>query len=293
MDNLDPKIVAALIAAIVSVITLILTLTTKNFLERKLHIRKLEADHEYEQRKSIKAVLSKHKVHLLNSCESLNHRMWNFANNHSKEWLKVDNNYDSKQYYITSFTYRIIVVYYWIYKIEKELIFLDSTISTKTDLDFIKYLKLFQRTLTDIKLFDGLYEEEEYETYPKDHFYANELGAFVNYVQEDDELISFEKFKIKVNESHEPILKLLNFLDGLSPNENRPRWERLHSLNLVLILFLNSFGYDFQKTSEQQIIKTLEFPRKSKVRSNFLRLLNNDKLEKQKEVKRLIKELKK
>jgi len=291
MDNLDPKIVAALIAAVVSVITFIITLTTKNFLERKLHIRKLEADHEYEQRKSIKAVLSKYKVHLLNSCESLNHRMWNFANNHSKEWLKVDHDYDSNKYYIISFSYRIIVVYYWINKIEKELIFLDSTISTKTDLDFIKYLKLFQRTLTDIKLFEGLYSSEEYATYPKDHFYANELEAFVNYVQEDGELINFEKFKIKVDKSPDPILKILNFLDGLSPNESRPRWERIHSLNLVLILFLNSFGYDFQKTSNEQLTKTLEFPRKSKVQSNFLRLLKNDKLEYQKEVKQLIKKL--
>ena len=71
----------------------------------------------------------------------------------------------------------------------------------KEDLHFIKYLKLFQRTLTDVKLFDGLYEGDEYETYPKDHFYKHELELFVHYVQDESGLISYDKFKAKIRES--------------------------------------------------------------------------------------------
>ncbi|QSB41860.1 hypothetical protein JTY93_11205 [Pseudomonas hygromyciniae] len=78
MEFTDPKVQSALIAAAVTIATLLLRAITKPIWERNFHKFKLESDYTYDQRKKVKEAISKHKVPLLNSAESLNHRLWNF-----------------------------------------------------------------------------------------------------------------------------------------------------------------------------------------------------------------------
>ena len=288
MQNLDPNITAAIIAAVVSLITLLITLSTKNYLEKRLHIRKLEADHEFDQRKKIKSVLSKYKVRLVNSCEALVHRLSNHSKNYPKGWLEYNGNFKEPRYYLASFAYRILSVYYWVLRIEKELIYLDSTISTPSDLNFIKYLNLFKLALAEVKLFNGLYSEEQYPNYPADHFYTNEIEGLVSRIEDDDYIIDFETFKTNLRKPTDSELKLMHFLDGISPDEERLRWERLHALHLIAIIFLNSYGYDFQQTSGVKMKEVLNNPRKSKALDNLAEIIKGEKLEEQVEAKRLI-----
>lgn len=47
------------------------------------------------------------------------------------------------------------------------------------------------------------------------------------------------------------------FFDGIVPTETRLRCERLKTFHILLIAFLNEFGYDYQKTSrkKQKLLK--------------------------------------
>jgi hypothetical protein len=79
----DIKITVALISAAVSIVTVLLSFLLKAWFERHFVIFKLEAEHQYEQKKQLKGVIVKNKTSLLDAAESLNHRFWNFSANYS------------------------------------------------------------------------------------------------------------------------------------------------------------------------------------------------------------------
>jgi hypothetical protein len=86
----SPQAIAAVVASATSLATLLLTLTTKNFVEKRLLIFKLNTEHEFEQRKKIKNVLAANKTHLLTACENLNRRLWNFGKPEHFRWMDVN-----------------------------------------------------------------------------------------------------------------------------------------------------------------------------------------------------------
>ena len=80
----NEKILPVIISAITTVVVFFLTLLTKNYVDTKILRSKLDTEHKFDQRKKIKEVLAKNKVHLLTACEDFNHRMWNFSNKHNE-----------------------------------------------------------------------------------------------------------------------------------------------------------------------------------------------------------------
>jgi hypothetical protein len=52
--------------------------------------------------------------------------------------------------------------------------------------------------------------------------------------------------------------------------------------------FLNSYGYDYQQTSDEKMKIAIKTPMRSKLYGNLIFLLKEHKLDKQKEIKRLI-----
>lgn len=126
------KILPIVVSAITTIIVFFVTLFTKNLIETRILRSKLNTEHKFDQRKKIKEVLAKHKIHIINACEEFNYRMWNFSKNHQLNWINVQGVYDdSNKYYFHSFIYRFLCVFAWTKKIQKEMIFLDTTIATK------------------------------------------------------------------------------------------------------------------------------------------------------------------
>lgn len=52
---------------------------------------------------------------------------------------------------------------------------------------------------------------------------------------------------------------ICQFIDSVSPTEERYRWGKIFCLQLLIICFLNSYGYDFQKTNQEQIKEIILF----------------------------------
>ena len=132
---MDEKIISAIIAASTSIVTVLISFWIKPKIERKTHISKVEIEHEYEQRKKIKGVLSKYKIHIVNSADSLKGRLNNLSIHWSSKWHYVDGNFlNQEDYYFQSTIYRILSFYAWMKIIERNLIYLDTTIASDEDL---------------------------------------------------------------------------------------------------------------------------------------------------------------
>ena len=78
------------------------------------------------------------------------------------------------------------------------------------------------------------------------------------------------------------------FFDGISPNEERYRWDLLQIFHLTIIGFLNNYGYDFQQTTQDQIIEVIQTPRKSRLLNNFKILIEKNKLDDNKDINKIL-----
>ncbi|MGU3815398.1 hypothetical protein [Vibrio diabolicus] len=250
MNFSDPKIQAALIAAVVSVFVLILKGISRPIWERYFHTYKLESDYRFEQKKQVREAISKHKIALLNAAESLNHRMWNFSENAPEGWHRVDSSPIAQKYYLISFCYRFLLFFAICRDIEKETVYLDSTVSTDTDLTFLKYIKLFPQLFCDASIFKGLDYDKSSDT---DHFYRDDFNAMLKKLYSNEQLLDFDEFK-KLNLDND-FAKIIEYLSGVSVQRDCMRWQALNSFHYVLMAFINEYGYDFQVTSPKQFKK--------------------------------------
>ena len=289
----SPQAIAAIVAAITSLTTLLLTLLTKNSIEKRLLTFRLNKEHEFEQRKNIKNVLASYKSHLLTACENLNHRLWNFGKQEHYKWLDVNGDFaEKKNYYFHSFSYRILAVYAWMHKIQTELIHLDTTIASKNDLEFIKFMKFYGRIFSDTDFFKGYDDNYDYN-HQIDHIFKNNLDELYQSITEKNEILSFNEYLEKIPSLHkEKLFVFYTLIDGVNATENRLRWQWFQILKMINLAFLNSYGYDYQQTSKSKMLIARNTPIKSKLNENFIFLLKEHKLEKQKEIKKLIKLLK-
>ncbi|WP_200768499.1 hypothetical protein [Vibrio nigripulchritudo] len=249
---------SVVIPALVSIIGTGITLYLKVKFDSKSHKNKVAIEHEHTEKKKIKEAIASHKVKTLNSFEEMNHRLWNLAKNHNEEWHVMNSVYHQEdKYYFHSFVYRLAAVSCLANKAETDLIYLDTTLADKSELDFLKFCKFVNVFLCQTSLYEGLeYDESE----PVDHFYRHRLLKEVNgLLSSNGEIIPYEEFEADLFKHLSAMKGLCQFIDAISPIEQRHRWTKLFSLQLVLICFLNTYGYDFQHTSDKQIDEVLNF----------------------------------
>lgn len=290
MDFNNSQIVATIFTSVfTTLITLLIALFApkiKDLFDRQFQLFKLKSEHEYEQRKEVKKILSKNKIQLLNSCEELNHRLWNFfGENYPKKWHHIDDIDVEEHYYFVSFIYRFIAVFAWVRKIEKEMIYLDTTFALQEDLEFIKYLRLLPQILYDAELYQGYEYERSKAT---DHFFRGQIESLAESFVVENNICDFTYFCNQVDNYAENITPVCRFLNGISPEEKRLRWDRLQILHITIMAFLNAFGYDFQYTSMDKIKNITSIPRKSRLLGNFLKIVYRIKLDEQSELKNIL-----
>lgn len=231
IKDLSPQTQAALIAAGTALITTLLSFLTKSWIEKKVHVNKLESEHKYEQQKFLKTLLAKNKMQLLNIAEQLNHRLWNFTENYNENWLNVDQQYKLGNYF-KSFVYRFVAFFAYIRRIECELIFIDSTFASKKDLEFIKFLRTFPQLFCDVKLFDGFDYDKSIAT---DHFFRNRFEQMVDSFIVNDKIMSYNDYVLNIDDCNLKIDQICIFFDGMTPNENRFRWDLIQTFHLTLV----------------------------------------------------------
>ncbi|OCA59271.1 hypothetical protein A9R10_20710 [Aeromonas piscicola] len=168
---------------------------------------------------------------------------------------------------------------------------MDTTLADKSELDFLKFCKFINIFLCQTSLYSGLrYDDSE----PTDHFYRHELLKEVNSLLPDvkGEVMLYEEFEMNISSQLLSMKGICQFIDAISPVEERLRWTKLFCLQLVIIGFLNTYGYDFQHTNDEQIDEILGFIKLhdsgNSVLDNFVSILEKYKLNTNADIIKLI-----
>lgn len=236
-------LLTGLISAIVSAIV--------SYLIKRSETRhKAEVEYEYEQRRKLRELTGRYHGRLVSAANNLNNRFWNLYKNREKGWLNVGGDYHLAGYYFSSTAFRLMSFFALVREAESEAILLDARIATKTDFALLSYVAAFHWVMTDTVLFDG----EAYDSSrQRDHFFSDQFRHYCELCSKDGESLTYEAFK---NGPYldENFVAVLRFLDGLSPFEDRMRWNRIVALHLLLMAFLNTYGYSRQKSTPAQFL---------------------------------------
>ncbi len=250
---MSDSLITTLIAGGTGLISSLITVYwLKPKIDRKFHIFQLEENYKHEQAKKIKEIIGQFKSKLLNSAELLNSRLKNYSKNCDENWLDVNGNYYTDNYYIDTTVYRFLNFFAYIKLIEDNLEYLDTTNSESDDMEMIRYFRIFADVVSDVDLFKGSDYDANNQS---DHIFRNRFGQYYECLIQDKKIISFNLFEARKNELIECIQPIYVFFDGMNKIEPRYRLERIKCFHCILISFLNHFGYDFQETKLTKVQK--------------------------------------
>jgi len=249
---------AALISAILS--TVIASLSRLGEVRDKARV-----DYEYAQRKALSELVGRNIGGVLNAAESMSHRLWNLYQNHGQSWLVERNGY-----YLQSSVYRFLALAALLRQVAGSAILLDARLSAKREFTFLNYVAALHWVMTDVSLFDGLIYDAGEE---KDHFFSDNYRTYADLCWSDGKVLTFDAFKEKIA-NDEKAASVINFFMNLKPEKDRYRWDRLVALHLLLLAFINTFGYKRQFSEQSQFDEVAGQIRHQKVLSNLLNWLD-------------------
>ncbi|OHV00440.1 hypothetical protein BLA34_12675 [Ralstonia solanacearum] len=253
--------------------------------KRSENRHKVEIDYEYEQRRKLRALIGQYHGRLLYAAESLSHRMDNLYANHEKGWLVRQGEDVPPGYYLLSTVYRFLSMSALVRQLESEALLLDPKIAEKQDFTFLSYVAALHWVMTDVALFEGL----SYDSYrERDHFFSDHFRRYSESFIRDGRMLSYEEFSNgpSAGQQLEPVLR---FFSGLSRLEERYRWDRLVAMHLVLMSFLNTFGYKRQRCKAESFAHAASMAKNKRVLNNLVDWLPNHDLARVKEVRRMVK----
>ena len=284
--DFDSNVQAASIAAGVAIIISLISLPFKHLLKRRLYDHKLRADYDNEQRRLLRTLRGQYSARFAELGERWSRRMFNLYENQAKGWLDVKGEYSRNEtrdgeYYYRSTVYRFLSVVSLMGRFESEALYIDSRIALKDDLEFVQFIKALFWAMTDIRVFQGCEYDWDSNT---DHFYEDYLRSLTDRLWDGDRFPTSEEFwqtEANNNLFHETF----KFFDGVSKSEGRLRWDRLVVFHLLLVSFLNRFGYAYQKTDKSAIKNIVSQFVEPCIRENFIKWVRMIGVEKIKEVR--------
>ncbi|TCC07737.1 hypothetical protein [Kribbella soli] len=280
-NGLQPAAAAALVSLIVALVTTVATVliapSVKYAFDRRLENRKLDLAYRFEQRKALKDHIGRHKGAFLESAEALSGRLQNFHVHEQRGWLELKGKYTGEiAYYPKTFAYRLLLALGTGRVLEREALFIDASVASDDDFSFLKAVKLNALVWRMASLFDQVpYNDEEAE----DHFFKDSLASMADSFFEDGKVLSLRQFTTAIAQHEHPYVDVFRFFDGMHAKDGRLRYQRLVCAHLVLMVTLNSFGYDFQQTEQGKLRDVATLLSAPGVRANLIQLIQRMKLE--------------
>jgi hypothetical protein len=289
-SRLSPSVAAALVSLLVTVLTLVVSglvgPSVKFAFDKRLEGQKLELAYRWEQRKALKDHIARHRGRFLESAEALAQRLWNYQENQSQGWLNLHgSHFGAVAYYPLSFAHRLLHCLSAARSMEREALFIDTSVAADDDTTFLKALKLTTQVWTDTGLFGGVaYDQAE----ASDHFFKDNLRSMAEQFATVEGAMSLNAFEAAVAKEDHPYIDVFRFVDGLNRSETRHRHDRVTCAQLVLIATLNRFGYDFQGTDDEATRQVIGYVREPAVLMNLVVLIKRMHLDSDHEFQRLI-----
>ncbi len=243
-----------------------------------------EVEYEYQQRKKLRELIGRHHGRLLNAANSMNYRLWNLYENHQKGWLSTNGDFAKTGYYFRSSVYRFLNVGAMVRQLEAEAVLLDTRIARRSDFIFLNYASALHWVMTDAALTEGLPYDSVHQT---DHFFSDLFRQYCDGCLRDGSFIGIEEFS-KLLDGDSGLDDVLHYFDGLTRDETRLRWDRLVAFHLLILAFINSFGYKRQYTGQQQFVDAAKQIRNLRVLENLIIWLPRHDLRNDAEAKKII-----
>jgi hypothetical protein len=244
----DTQQTTVLIAALTALATSLITLPLKWFLGARLNRNRERTKWEFEQRRELRRKIGQFHGRLLEAASSFNYRLVNLDENWQEGWHKAGGIFDlppDRLHYLRTLAYRFVVLQGLVTRFQHEVMFIDSRIGKREDRTFLFYLKALEWTMTNVKLFSEL----DYDlSTTSAHFFTDQLRRISSAAWCDGEPVPWDDFVAtsRVDGEWTPILL---FFDNIEPGELR--WDRLRAYRLVLMCFINSFGYREQRSQRK------------------------------------------
>lgn len=274
----DTKLLAAAIVS--AAVSAVISFGSKSFELRD----KLAAEYKHEQRKKLKELTGRYYGRTLRAAANLNNRLWNLYQNHDKGWLDAFGRYDTNcGYYLLSFAHRTMGLFCLVRQFEAEAVYLDHRIAHKDDFAFMNYFEMLHWAMTDVALFKNLNYDPTLQT---DHFFSDRLRAYCDSCIAPSGVISHDEMAERIR-TDRSLDEMLQFFDGLKKNESRMRWDRVVALHLLLICFINRFGYKTQRSTKEQLRDVAGQLNNKQVLTNLLSWLPRVGLDADKEAMKL------
>lgn len=243
-----------------------------------------KVEYEYEERKRIRELIGHHHGRLLNAANSMNYRMWNLYANYDRKWLVVDGDFANSEYYFQSTVYRFLNVCSHVRLVEREALLLDARIAKNQEFAFLNYVAALHWVMTDVALVEGLPYDDFHQT---DHFFSDYFRNYCDQCLCGEKFPEMEEFS-EFQKSGSKIEPVLQYFDGLTREEARLRWDRLVAFHLLLMSFINAFGYRRQRSSKEKFKEVARQIKNKEVLHNLVEWLPRHDLDKDSEAKKII-----
>jgi len=128
----------------------------------------------------------------------------------------------------------------------------------------VKFVKAFAWAVCDVALFDNVDYDSKDAT---DHFFRDHLREICDSCIVNERFLGHKDLQ-SVLLGNTDFHTVFRFFDGLKRNEPRLRWDRLVAVHLLVLAFINSFGYDMQESIPKQFVCVAQ-------QANNLQILRN------------------
>lgn len=273
----DPTTVAVVVAAITALATSILTTPVRLWADARLLRKKADTEYEYEQRKQLREQIGAYRGRVLSAAMGLNDRLGNLTLNHDRHWLDVNAQYDHPQtwsYYFRTTIARFMQLMTLIDCFAREAIYIDARYAEAKDQRFVTYVSAIRRAMTDAELFAETGYDAGSDT---DHFFRDALGHMCSVLTSSDGRPDLARLDT-VLASSDTLDPVLRFFDDAS--RGSLRWDRLFSLDLLLLAFLNELGNSTQRSDHVWFERAAAEIQHDQIAVNMLRWLPTLGLEK-------------
>jgi hypothetical protein len=239
------------VAAITALATALASAPLRYLVDSRLLRAKASTEFEYEERKKLRAEVGAYRGRLLEAAVSLNYRLFNLGKWWRQGWLHVDGDYSRPltegDYYFPTTVYRFMAFMALANRFERAAIFIDSRFAEKDDQLFVFYIKALRWVLTDVSLFEGFAYDMSTQT---DHFFTDQFRRTCASFLTDEDDLDLRSVEEQLLADERELGAVLAFFDGMEPGPLR--WDRLMAFQLVLMAFINTFGYDMQKSDQDR-----------------------------------------
>lgn len=274
-----------IISIVTAAITALLTTLIKSYIDRLNYKNKLQKDLEFEQQRAVKTTISNYKGHLIDTIGTLHNRLKFLAR--KEGYAKLSKGKVEKDDQILKSTiYRFLSSFAWMHLIKKEIIHFDPTKAHEEDLVMMKFLRILPLPFQDEDL-----ESNMSRTFNKKSLIqSNIFEEMYKWMIKEKQIISYSIFLQEFDDNLHLFESLQEYLINLKPETESTRWDRLFTFHLLIMCFLNRFGYDFQHNSEANMKKYIMRQGQYEMFKNIDKhLIQKFKLNKVEEVKNMLK----